>query len=443
MVTAAAGSVALVLGPMVRAHGPGYVLPTVLLAGAIQIAFGLAGLARIMRFVPRSVMTGFVNALGILIFFAQTPRLFNVPPAVYPLFVVTVAIVLLLPRCTRIAPAPLVAIVVVTLAATLGHLQVPHVGAASPARGASLLVPFAVPLDVATLRTIFPTAVSVAFVGLLETLLTAKLVDEITDTPSHKNRESWALGVANILAGLLGGTAGCAMIGQTMVNVKFGSARTRLSTAAAAITLLLLVTGLNSVMAEIPMIALAAVMMVVAVKTFDWRSVQLATLKRMPVSETVIMAATVAVTAATGNLAIGVGVGVLLAILFFVRRAAHVVRTERVLAADQSSVSYHVVGPLFFGSSNDLVDRFSFADDPPSVTIDFSRSHIWDASSVAALDAIATKYRNRGASVVFSGLDQISCDFHARLSNCPPSTRGSKLHAETHANREIVFSDSS
>jgi sulfate permease, SulP family len=415
MVTAAAGSVALVLGPMVRAHGLGYILPCVCLAGVIQIVFGLVGLARLMRFVPRSVMIGFVNALGILIFYAQTPHLFHAPLAVVPLFLVTTAIVLALPRMTTAVPAPLVAIILVTLIAVFGHMNVPRVGAG--VTGSVLqMTRLSVPLDLGTLKIIWPTAVSVAFVGLLETLLTAKLVDEMTDTPSNKGKESWALGLANILAAFFGGTAGCAMIGQTVVNVKLGAARTRVSTAVAALALLALVTALERVMALIPMIALASVMMIVAVKTFDWRSVSPTHLRRMPLSETALMAATVAVTIATGNLAAGVGCGVLLAVLLFASRAAHVLTIERILNADDGSVLYLVHGPLFFGSSNDLVERFRYADDPASVTIDFSSSHIWDASSVAALDAVEAKYEARGAAVRLIGLDSRSSTVHARLT---------------------------
>ena len=226
--------------------------------------------------------------------------------------------------------------------------------------------------------------------GLLETLLTAKLVDELTDTRSHKGRESWALGVANIAAAFYGGIAGCAMIGQTVVNVKIGRARSRVSTAVAALVLLLLlVTGLSGLMAQIPMVALAAVMMIVALKTINWHSVQPATLKRMPIPETLVMAVTVATTVATGNLALG---------------------------HDGLSVRYDVHGPLFFGSSNDLVERFCYGTDPKAVAIDLTHSQIWDASSVAALDSIETKYRAHGATVLFTGLDPRSFAFRERLT---------------------------
>lgn len=417
MVTAAAGSVALVIGPMVKAHGVGYILPTVLLAGVVQIAFGLLGFARVMRFIPRSVMIGFVNSLGVLIFFAQVPHVLNVPWAVYPLFLLTVLIVLLLPKLTTAIPAPLVAIVVVTAIVMNLHVSVPDVGGEGPmVQGMPGITPFVVPFTWETVLIVWPTALSVAFVGLLETLLTAKLVDEITDTRSRKGKESWALGVANIAAGLYGGIAGCAMIGQTVVNVKIGGGRTRISTAAAAVVLLALVTVLSDLMARIPMVALAAVMMIVAIRTFDWHSVSPTTLRRMPIPETLVLLVTMAVTVATGNLALGVGGGVFLAMVLFARRVAHVIRVDRIVSDDGASVRYAVHGPLFFASSNDLVERFSYAIDPKHVTIDFTHSQIWDASTVAALDLVETKYRSVGRTISFICLDSRSTAFHERLT---------------------------
>jgi SulP family sulfate permease len=417
MVTAAAGSIALVIGPMVKLHGTGYILPTIILAGLVQIVFGLAGLARLMRFIPRSVMIGFVNALGILIFWAQVAHVVRVPLLVYPLFALTVAIVLLAPRLTTAVPAPLIAIVVVTAIVIAGHLSVPNVGGeGAMAPGLPSITPFTVPLDWETLRIVWPTALSVAFVGLLETLLTAKLVDELTDTRSHKGRESSALGIANIAAGLYGGIAGCAMIGQTVVNVKIGQGRTRVSTAVAALVLLVLVTVLSDLMAQIPMVALAAVMMIVALKTINWHSIQPATLQRMPIPETLVMLVTVTMTVATGNLALGVVAGVLLAMVLFARRVAHVIHVERLASEDGRAVRYDVNGPLFFASSNDLVERFSYGADPASVTIDLTHAQIWDASSVAALDSIETRYRERGAKVAITGLDPRSTAFRGRLT---------------------------
>ncbi|WP_343551830.1 SulP family inorganic anion transporter [Pantoea sp.] len=417
MVTAAAGSVALVIGPMVHAHGVEYILPAVIMGGVIQIIFGLAGLSRMMRYIPRSVMIGFVNALGILIFFAQVPHVWGQSGLVWALFAVTLAIVLLLPKVLKSVPSPLVAIVVVTAVALLLGYRVPNVGDEGPmTAGLPGFTTLLVPMNLQTLQIIWPTALSIAFVGLMESLLTAKLVDDITDTPSGKRRESWALGVGNILAGFYGGIAGCAMIGQTIVNVELGKARTRVSTVAAAVVLLLLVTGLSQVMAQIPMVVLAGIMMVVAVKTVNWHSLQPATLKRMPWSETLVMVLTVAVTVWTGNLAIGVLIGVILAMMLFARRIAHVIHAERQLSDDGEQVSYTVRGPLFFGSSNDLFEHFDYGHDPKSVTIDLTHAQVWDASSVAALDAIEYRYQRHGATVTFIGLDNRSSDFRDRLS---------------------------
>jgi sulfate permease, SulP family len=417
MVTAAAGSVALVIGPMVKAHGVGYILPTIVLAGCVQIAFGLLGFARFTRFIPRSVMIGFVNSLGILIFFAQVLHILYAPWMVYPLFALTIAVVLIMPKITTSIPAPLFAIVLVTAIVINWHLSVPNVGGeGSMAPGLPGITPFIVPATFETLQIIWPTALSVAFVGLLETLLTAKLVDELTDTRSRKGKESWALGVANIAAAFYGGIGGCAMIGQTVVNVKIGGGRTRMSTAAAAIVLLALVTVLSNLMAQIPMVALAAVMMIVAIKTFDWHSVSPATLRRMPIPETLVLAATMFVTVTTGNLALGVAGGVLLAMVLFARRVAHVIRVERVVSDDGMSVRYAVHGPLFFGSSNDLVEHFSYSADPKQVTIDLTHSQIWDASTVAALDSIEVKYRALGRTIALQGLDQRSTAFRERLT---------------------------
>jgi len=415
MITAAAGAVALVVAPLVHTHGVQYLLPTVVLAGLIQIAFGVLGLARIMRFIPRSVMIGFVNSLGILIFTAQLQHVLDVPWAVYPLFALTLLVVLLLPRLTKAVPAPLVAIILVTAIAMIAHLTVPTVGDQGEVSGGLPgITPLEVPLTLETLGLILPTALSVAFVGLMETLLTAKLVDDITDTKSSKGRESWALGAANILAGFWGGIAGCAMIGQTVMNVKLGRARTRISTLIAGVLLLILVTALSDLMEQIPMAALAAVMMVVAVSTVDLHSVRPATLRRMPWSETFVMVTTVVVVVITHNLAIGVAAGVLLAMVLFARRVAHVTTVAR--AADGDGVSYTVRGPLFFASSNDLVEQFTYAEDPPQVTVDFSAAQIWDASTVAVLDSIQTKYAEHSIEVRFTGLDEHSTAFHGRLT---------------------------
>jgi SulP family sulfate permease len=417
MVTAAAGSVALVVAPLVHSEGVEYLLPTVILAGLIQVVFGLTGLARVMRYIPRSVMIGFVNALGILIFAAQVSHLINVPWQVYPLFVLTLLIVWLFPRITRAIPAPLVAIVAVTALAVALGLSIPTVGdEGNITGGLPGFTPLGVPLNLDTLALIAPTALGVAFVGLIETLLTAKLVDDMTDSRSSKKRESWGLGVANILSGLYGGVAGCAMIGQTVVNVKIGHARTRLSTLFAGIFLLLLIVVLSSAMAAIPMVALAAVMMIVAVRTVDWQSVKPRVLRRMPRAESTVMVVTVVIVVITNNLAAGVGAGTALAAMFLLQRASRAFTVTRDVSADGTEVHYRAKGGLFFAPSNDLADRFDYAADPSLVIIDFTDSRIWDVSSVAALDAIERKYAAHGSTVEFRGLDPKSAALREQLT---------------------------
>ncbi|HAT2607603.1 TPA: SulP family inorganic anion transporter [Kluyvera intermedia] len=312
MVTAAAGSVALVIGPMVHQHGVEYILPAVVLAGVIQIIFGLTRMSRLMRFVPQAVMTGFVNALGILIFFAQVPHFWSREPLILALFALTLLIVLWWPRWVKSVPAPLVAIVVLTIFTVFTRQALPTVGDEGPMQGGLPgFTEWRVPFNLTTLGIIWPCALSIAFVGLLESLLTARLVDDLTHTPSGKSRESAGLGIANILAGFYGGIAGCAMIGQTIVNVEMGKGRSRVSTIVAGLVLLLLVTALSEVMAEIPMVVLAGIMTVVACKTFSWHSLQPTTLQRAPIAETLVMLVTVAATISTGNLAMGVLAGMI------------------------------------------------------------------------------------------------------------------------------------
>lgn len=421
MITAATGAVALVVAPVVRDHGVDYLIATVLLGGAIQIVLAALGVAKLMRFIPRSVMVGFVNALAILIFTAQLPQLFGdgIPWIVYPLVLVGLAIMFVMPRFTKAVPAPLVAIAVVTIIVFAAGLHVPTVGdqGTLPDSLPALFVPN-VPLSLETLQIIAPYALALAVVGLLESLMTAKLVDEITDTRSSKTREAWGQGVANILSGAFGGMGGCAMIGQTMINVKASGARTRISTFLAGSFLLALVLLLGDVVAIIPMAALVAVMIVVSIATFDWHSVRPRTLARMPVSETAVMIITVAMTVWTHNLAIGVVAGVLAAMVLFARRVAHLVTVTRAADVEAAvpTVRYTVDGELFFASSNDLTTQFSYTDDPERVIVDMSRSHVWDASTVAALDAVATKYRRLGKTVEIEGLNADASAFHGRLT---------------------------
>ncbi len=414
MISAAAGAVALVVAPLVRTYGVEYLFATVILAGVIQVVLAVLGVAKLLRFIPRQVMIGFVNGLAISIFWAQMPELRNVPWQVYPLVILGVVIVCYFPKITKAVPASLIAIVALTAITIFAKIVVPTVGDKGelPESLPLLHLP-GVPLNLETLKIIAPYAIAVAFVGLLESLLTAKLVDDITDTPSSKTRESWAQGTANIVTGFFGGICGCAMIGQTMVGVKVSGGRTRISTAFAGIFMLLLAVLLGDVVAQIPMAALVAVMIVVSATTFDWHSIRPSTLKMMPKSETFVMLITVVLTVLTHNLAIGVGVGILSAMVLFANRVAHLVTVTRTVDGEQAL--YEVNGELFFASSNDLYTQFRYAEDPQRIVIDLSASHLWDASTIASVDSIRAKYQNYGKTVEIRGLNEASQKMQDRL----------------------------
>ncbi len=416
MISAATGAVALVIAPLVASHGVDYLIAAVILAGVLQVLLAVLGVAKLMRFIPRQVMVGFVNALAILIFISQVPDLLGVPWLVYPLAGLALVIVFGLPRLTTAVPAPLVAIVVLTLITVLASVTVPTVGdkGALPESLPTLLMPN-VPLTFETLKIVFPFALAMAFVGLLESLLTAKLVDDITDTRSNKTRESWGQGAANIITGLFGGMGGCAMIGQTMINVKASGARTRISTFLAGLFLLILVVALGDIVALIPMAALVAVMIFVSVATFDWHSIKPSTLRFMPKSETAVMLSTVVFTVWTNNLAIGVGVGVLTAMVLFANRVAHFVTVTRTVSEDGATATYFVDGELFFASSNDLYTQFEYALDPARVIIDMHSANMWDASTIAALDAITAKYKHHGKAADITGLKGVGLQMRERM----------------------------
>ncbi|WP_434587582.1 SulP family inorganic anion transporter [Streptomyces sp. A5-4] len=417
MISAATGAVALVIAPLNREHGLGYLVAAVILAGVIQVVLGALGVAKLMRFVPRSVMVGFVNALAILIFMAQVPEMHDVPWAVYPLIIGGLALMVFFPKITSVIPAPLVSILILTAITLAAGIAVPTVGDKGELPS-SLPVPGLpdVPFTVDTLTTIAPYAFAMALVGLMESLMTAKLVDEITDTRSSKTRESIGQGIANIVTGFFGGMGGCAMIGQTMINVKVSGARTRLSTFLAGVFLMVLCVVFGTVVSDIPMAALVAVMVMVSFATFDWHSIAPKTLKRMPAGEIAVMVVTVICVVATDNLAIGVVVGSVTAMVIFAKRVAHLANVTAVTDPEGTTVVYSVTGELFFASSNDLVSQFNYATDPDKVVIDLTAAHIWDASSVAALDAIETKYAQRGKTVQIIGLNDPSADLHTKLT---------------------------
>ncbi|MBY4127210.1 SulP family inorganic anion transporter [Rhodococcus fascians] len=417
MISAATGAIALVVAPLAREYGLDYLIAAVILGGVLQIVLSVLGVAKLMRFIPRSVMVGFVNALAILIFTSQVPYLIGVPWLVYPMVAAGLIIMFFLPKLTTVVPAPLIAIVILTAATLVFALAVPDVGDEGelPSSLPSFLIPN-VPFTFDTLSIIAPFALAIALVGLLESLMTAKLVDDITDSHSNKSREAWGQGVANLVTGFTGGMGGCAMIGQTMINVKVSGARTRISTFLAGTFLLILVVGLGDIVALIPMAALVAVMIMVSIGTFDWHSIHPNTLRRMPKSETLVMLATVAVTVVTHNLAYGVVVGVITAMVLFARRVAHLTEVVDVAHPDENTRVYAVKGELFFASSNDLIYQFDYVGDPKNVVIDMSESHIWDASTVATLDAITTKYAAKGKTVEIVGLNAPSTERHDRLS---------------------------
>ncbi|MFB6699782.1 SulP family inorganic anion transporter [Streptomyces rubiginosohelvolus] len=417
MISAATGAVALVIAPLNREHGFGYLVAAVVLAGVFQVVLGALGVAKLMRFIPRSVMVGFVNSLAVLIFMAQIPEMRDVPWAVYPLIAAGLALMVFFPKATTVIPAPLVSIVILTVITVGAAVAVPTVGDKGELPS-SLPVPGLpdVPFTLDTLTTIAPYALAMALVGLMESLMTAKLVDDITDTHSNKTRESIGQGIANIVTGFFGGMGGCAMIGQTMINVKVSGARTRLSTFLAGAFLMVLCIAFGPVVSDIPMAALVAVMIMVSFATFDWHSIAPKTLRRMPAGEIAVMVITVAAVVTTHNLAVGVVLGSVTAMVIFAKRVAHLAEVTAVVDPDGGTVVYRVTGELFFASSNDLVGRFDYATDPDKVVIDLSSTHIWDASSVAALDAIETKYARRGKTVEIIGLNTPSAHLHGKLS---------------------------
>ena len=417
MISAATGAMALVIVSLVKDHGVEYLFAATILAGAIQIAFGVLGVGRLMRFIPRTVMVGFVNALAILIFVAQLDHVVGEDLAVWVMVGLGLAIIVGLPRITKVVPAPLVAIAVLGIGGSLLGITVPTVGdmGALPDSLPGLGLP-GVPFDLETLSIIAPYAFTLAVVGLLESLLTAQLIDDVTDTRSDKDRESRGQGIANVATGFLGGMAGCAMIGQSMINVGSGG-RTRLSTLSAGVFLIVGILAFGDLIAAIPMAALVAVMIVVAASTFDWSSIRLGQLRRSPRSETTVMVVTVALVVVTHNLAVGVAGGVLLAAVFFARRVAHVADVTSVVDPDDGRTRiYHVTGELFFASTNELVHLFTYVDDVDRAVIDLTDAHIWDTSACAALDAVVARFDAHGIEAELVGLNPHSAALHGRMT---------------------------
>jgi SulP family sulfate permease len=406
MISAATGAMALVMVTLVKEHGLEYLLAATLLTGVLQIVAGWIRLGRLMRFVSRSVVTGFVNALAILIFMAQLPELTNVTWHVYAMTAAGLGIIYLFPYVTKAIPSPLVTIVVLTAVAIVLDLDIRTVGDMGelPDSLPVFLLPD-VPLNLETLAIIFPYALTLMVVGLLESLMTATIVDDLTDTPSDKNRECVGQGVANIASGFIGGMAGCAMIGQSVINVKSGG-RGRLSTLSAGLFLLALLMLVGDWVAQIPMAALVAVMIMVSIGTFDWNSIR--KLRENPPSSSVVMIATVAVTVATHDLAQGVLVGVLASGFFFAHKVGRILNM-RSAAEDEGRVRrYTVSGQVFFASADAFVAGFDFKEVIDKVVIDVSRAHFWDITAVSALDKAVVKFRREGTEVEVVGLNEAS-----------------------------------
>lgn len=414
MISAATGAMALLMVTLVKEHGLQYLLAATLLTGVLQIVMGYLKLGSLMRFVSRSVVTGFVNALAILIFMAQLPELTDVTWHVYAMTAVGLAIIYLFPYVTKAVPSPLVTIVLLTAVSLALGLDIRTVGdmGALPDTLPVFLWPD-VPPTFETLAIILPYSASLAVVGLLESLMTATIIDDLTDTSSDKNRECRGQGIANIASGMIGGMAGCAMIGQSVINVKSGG-RTRLSTLSAGVFLLLLIVFLSDWVARIPMAALVAVMIMVSIGTFSWRS--LAALKTQPASSSIVMLATVAVVVATHNLAYGVFVGVLLAAMFFANKVAQYKYVNSTLSDDGRTRTYKVVGQVFFASADKFIDAFDFRETVDKVRIDLCQAHFWDLTSVAALDKVVLKFRREGTAVEVVGLNEASATIVDRFA---------------------------
>ncbi|MBD7965462.1 SulP family inorganic anion transporter [Fictibacillus norfolkensis] len=411
MISAATGAMALVMVTLVADHGLQYLLAATVLTGVIQILIGVLKLGKYMKFIPRSVMVGFVNALAILIFSAQLPHFVGESWVMYAMVAGALAIIYLFPKVTKAVPSPLIAIIVITIIAVMSGSTVRTVGDMGELTQAlpMFLIPD-IPLTFETLQIIFPYSFALALVGLLESLLTAQIIDDMTDTDSDKNREAKGQGIANIVTGFFGGMAGCAMIGQSVINVKSGG-RGRLSTFVAGAFLMILIILLNDLLSMIPMAALVGVMIMVSIGTFDWSS--LTKLHKMPKTDAAVMIVTVVTVVLTHDLSKGVLAGVILSALFF---AAKISKVEISSKIDNNTKLYIVKGQLFFASVTDFVSQFDFSEHVELVTIDLSQSHVWDDSAVGAIDKVILKYRQNGTEVQITGLNASSQSLIKKLA---------------------------
>ncbi|MGB3639510.1 MAG: SulP family inorganic anion transporter [Rivularia sp. (in: cyanobacteria)] len=414
-ISAATGAMALLMIDLVKDYPLGYLFAATFLTGIFQVVFGVLKLGRYMRYVPRAVMVGYINALAILIFKAQLPELIGVPPMVYLLTALSLAIIYILPRFTKVVPSPLVALVVMTVAAISLKLNVPTVGDKGelPTALPAFSLPD-VPFNLETLNIILPYSVTLAIVGLLASFLTASLVDEFTDTPSDKNQEAKGQGIANMITGFFGGMAGCGMIGQSVINVQSGG-RGRLSTLAAGVFLLIAILGLQTWVQQMPMAALVAVMIMVSIGTFRWSSFK--NIRRIPRSDTAVMLTTMLVIIFTSNFALGVVVGIVMSTVFFSRKIAQLVFVDKMLSEDRSHCTYKVAGQIFFLSRDEFLEYFDFTELVENVTIDLTHAHLWDQGAVEVLDKAILKFRRNGAEVELIGLNEASATLLDKLTD--------------------------
>uniref|UniRef100_UPI00396A7D1A SulP family inorganic anion transporter n=1 Tax=Limnoraphis robusta TaxID=1118279 RepID=UPI00396A7D1A len=414
-ISAATGAMALLMVDLVKDYGLQYLLAATILTGVLQVIFGILKLGRQMKYVPRAVMIGYINALAVLIFLAQLPQLTNVPVAVYGITALSLAMIYILPRFTKAVPSPLVTLGVMTFATIALKINVPTVGDMGelPSAFPTLTLP-QVPLNLETLQIIFPYSATMALVGLLASFLTASLVDELTDTPSDKNQEAKGQGIANVITGFFGGMAGCGMIGQSVINVQSGG-RGRLSTLCSGVFLLFAILALSGWVKQMPMGVLVAVMIMVSIGTFRWSSFK--NMTRIPRSETAVMLTTMFVTIFTRNFALGVVTGIVMSTVFFSRKIAQLVFVDKVLSPDGNHRTYRVAGQIFFLSVDEFLEVFDFTELVDRVTLDLNHAHLWDQGAIAAIDKVVMKFRRNGAEVKLIGLNKASATLLDKLAS--------------------------
>ncbi|WP_052253457.1 SulP family inorganic anion transporter [Staphylococcus shinii] len=403
MISAATGSVALVIVPLVRDHGVQYLLAATILMGIIQIMFGILKIGRLMKFIPNSVMIGFVNALAIMIFLTQIKHIFGISFATYLFVIITLLIIYLLPRIFNKIPAPLIAIILLTITYLVTGANVETVGDLGEIKRSlpQFFIPD-VPFNIETLKIIFPYALSMAIVGLVESLLTARIVDQATDTYSSKNQESRGQGIANVITGFFGAMGGCAMIGQSVINVRSG-ATTRLSTFTAGVFLIILIIVFGNWVVEIPMPILAAIMVMVSVGTFNWRSFKF--IKKAPRTDALVMILTVAIVLITSNLALGVIVGIIVSALCFATKISNIsVQYEEI----NHAIHYNIKGQIFFVSIDSLMNQLDLELHDKTIYLNFKEAHLWDDSAVNAIDTLIENYHKKNNKIYVQHLNKDS-----------------------------------